>query len=128
MRKLIIWPGISRRIGACGLTHEGLSVFLNGLRSDLEDHYRIYSVLRDEEEPRFFHYLVAFADGGLMHEFDLSSMIPLRRTTCSSRPLNTIPVPSDRFQPRRLLYLRRAARFTLVVLPASSWPDQASQQ
>ena len=38
--------------------------------SDLENHYRIYCVLRDEEEPRFFRYLVAFADGGLMHEFD----------------------------------------------------------
>ncbi len=70
MRKLVLWPGISRRIGACGLTHEGLRAFLNGLRSDLEDHYRIYSVLRDEEDPRFFHYLVAFADAGMMHEFD----------------------------------------------------------
>jgi hypothetical protein len=70
MRTLIIWPGISRRIGACQLTHEGLVRFLNGLRSDLENHYQIYRVLRDEEEPRFFHYLVAFADGGLMHEFD----------------------------------------------------------
>ena len=70
MRKLIIWQGISRRIGACGLTHVGLPGFLNGLRSDLENHYQIYSVLRDEEEPRFFRYLVAFADGGLMHEFD----------------------------------------------------------
>jgi hypothetical protein len=44
--------------------------FLNGLRSDLENHYRIYSVLRDEEEPRFFRYLVTVADGGLMHDFD----------------------------------------------------------
>jgi hypothetical protein len=70
MRKLILWPGISRRIGAYGLTHEGLPVFLNGLRSDLEDLYKIYCVLRDVEEPRFFRYLVAFADGGLMHEFD----------------------------------------------------------
>lgn len=70
MRKLIIWPAISRRIGACGLTHQGLTAFLNGLRSDLETHYAIYRVLRDEEEPRFFRYLVAFADGGLMHEFD----------------------------------------------------------
>ena len=69
MRRLIIWPGISRRIGACSLTHEGLPVFLNRLRSDLEDHYRLYSILRDEEEPRFFRYLVTFADGGLMHEF-----------------------------------------------------------
>jgi len=40
------------------------------LRSDPEDHYRIFCVLRDEEEPRFFRYLAAFADGGLMHEFD----------------------------------------------------------
>jgi hypothetical protein len=63
MRKLIIWPGISRRIGACGLTHDGLLRFLNGLRSDLENHYGIYCVLRDEEEPRFFRYLVAFAAG-----------------------------------------------------------------
>ena len=70
MRKLIIWPGISRRIGGCGLTHEGLPLFLNGLRSDLENHYRIYCVLRDEEDPRFFRYLVAFSDGGLMHEFN----------------------------------------------------------
>ncbi|MBY0524175.1 MAG: hypothetical protein K2R98_12290 [Gemmataceae bacterium] len=45
-------------------------MFLNGLRSDLENHYRVYSVLRDEEEPRFFRYLVSIADGGLMHEFD----------------------------------------------------------
>lgn len=44
--------------------------FLNGLRSDLENHYRIYSVLRDEEEPRFFRYLVTLADGGFIHEFD----------------------------------------------------------
>jgi hypothetical protein len=44
--------------------------FLDGLRSDLENHHGIYGVLRDEEEPRFFHYLVAFADGGSMHEFD----------------------------------------------------------
>lgn len=70
MRRLIIWPGISRRIGACGLTHEGLLLFLNGLRSDLENHYQIYCVLRDEEEPRFFRYVVTFADGGLMHELD----------------------------------------------------------
>ena len=69
MRKLIIWPGISQRIGACGLTHEGLLAFLNGVRSDLENHYSIYYVLRDEEEPRFFRYLVAFADDGLLHEF-----------------------------------------------------------
>jgi hypothetical protein len=51
MRKLIIWPGISRRIGQCGLTHEGLPVFLNGLRYDLEDCYQINCGLRDEEEP-----------------------------------------------------------------------------
>ena len=70
MRRLIIWPGISRRIGACGLTHASLPVFLNSLRSDLENHYHVYCVLRDEEEPRFFHYLITFADGGLMHEFD----------------------------------------------------------
>jgi len=70
MRKLIIWPGISQRIGGCGLTHEGLTRFLNGLRSDLENYYRIYCVFRDPEEPRFFRYLVAFADGGLMHEFN----------------------------------------------------------
>jgi hypothetical protein len=70
MRRLVIWPGVSRRIGACGLTHEGLLRFLNGLRSDLEDLYRIYCVLRDEEEPRYFRYLITFADAGLMHEFD----------------------------------------------------------
>jgi len=70
MRKLVIWPGISQRIGACGLTHEGLLRFLNGLRSDLENHYPIYSVLRDEEDPRFFRYLVTLADGNLIHEFD----------------------------------------------------------
>jgi hypothetical protein len=70
MRKLVIWPGISQRMGACGLTHEGLLRFLNGLRSDLENHYPIYRVLRDEEEPRFFRYLVTFADGSLIHEFD----------------------------------------------------------
>jgi hypothetical protein len=70
MRKLIIWPGISLRIGGCGLTHEGLLRLLNGLRSDLENNYRTYCALRDEEEPRFFRYLVTVADGGLMHEFD----------------------------------------------------------
>jgi hypothetical protein len=70
MRKLILWPGISRRIGACGLTHEGLPVFLNTVRSDLENDYQSYRVLRDEEEPRLFRYLVTFADGGLMHEFN----------------------------------------------------------
>ncbi len=70
MRRLIVWPRISRQIGECRLTHDGLPVFLNGLRSDLENHYSIYCVLRDKEEPRFFRYLVAFADGGLMHEFD----------------------------------------------------------
>jgi hypothetical protein len=32
-------------------------------------HYQTYCVLRDEEDPRFFRYLVAFADGGSMHEF-----------------------------------------------------------
>ena len=64
MCRLIIWAGISRRIGACGLTHEGLLRFLHGLRSDLENHYRIYCVLRDEEDPRFFRYLTTFADGG----------------------------------------------------------------
>ena len=68
MRRLIIWPGISRRIGACRLTHEDLPVFLNGLRSDLENHYSIYCVLRDEEKPRYFRYLVAFADGGVTHD------------------------------------------------------------
>jgi hypothetical protein len=70
LRKLIIWPGISRRIGAYGLTHDGLPVFLNGLRSDLENHYSTFRVLRDAEDPRFFRYVVAFSDGGLMHEFD----------------------------------------------------------
>lgn len=69
MRRLVIWPGISRRIGACGLSHEGLVYFLNGLRSDLENYYHVYGTLRDEEEPRFFRYLVAYGDGGLMHEF-----------------------------------------------------------
>jgi hypothetical protein len=49
-------------------------VSLNGLRSDLENHYPIYCVLRDEEEPRFFRYLVTFADGGLMHEFDFVAL------------------------------------------------------
>ena len=40
------------------------------MRSDLENDYQIYRVLRDEEEPRFFRYLVAFTDGGLMHHFN----------------------------------------------------------
>jgi len=70
MRKLIIWSEISRRIGQCGLTHEGLSLFLNELRSDLEDHYRLYCGLRDEQEPRFFRYLMTFADGDVMHKFE----------------------------------------------------------
>ena len=70
MRKLILWPAISRRIGQCGLTHEGLPVFLNRLRHDLEDRYATHCGLRDEEEPRFFRFLLAFADGGLMHEFE----------------------------------------------------------
>ena len=70
MRKLIIWPGISRRIGTCGLTHEGLLRFLNRLRLELEDDYQTFCDLRDEENPRFFRYLVTFADGGLMHAFD----------------------------------------------------------
>jgi hypothetical protein len=70
MRRLVVWPGISRRIGACGMTHQGLPVFLNRLRSDLENQYSIYSNLRDVEEPRFFRYLIAFADTGVMHEFD----------------------------------------------------------
>jgi hypothetical protein len=39
------------------------------LRSELEDHYATYSVLRDEEEPRYFRYPLTFADGGSMHEF-----------------------------------------------------------
>ena len=70
MRKLIVWREISQRIGQCGLTHEGLPVFLNGLRSDLEDRYQVNCGLRDEEEPRFFRFLTTFADGGLMHEFE----------------------------------------------------------
>jgi hypothetical protein len=70
MRKLIIRPEISRRIGQCGLTHEGLPVFLNRLRSDLEDRYEINRSLRDEQEPRLFRFLMAFADGGLLHEFE----------------------------------------------------------
>jgi hypothetical protein len=70
MRKLILWPGISRRIGVCGLSHEGLPRFLNRMRFDLEEDYAIYRVLRDDEDPRFFRYLVTFADGNLMHEFD----------------------------------------------------------
>jgi hypothetical protein len=68
MRKLILWAEISRRIGACGLTREGLAVFLNRLRFDLEGQYQIHRVLRDEEEPRFFRYQLTSADGGLMHE------------------------------------------------------------
>jgi hypothetical protein len=71
MRKLIVWPGISRRLGACGLSHEGMLQFLNGLRFDLENNYRIYCVLRDTEDPRYFRYLASIADGGSMHEFDL---------------------------------------------------------
>jgi hypothetical protein len=70
LRKLIIWPGISRRIGACGLTHEGVPVFLTRLRSDLEDHYVTYRSLRDEEDPRYFRYLLSFPDGDLLHEFE----------------------------------------------------------
>ncbi len=70
MRKLIIWPGISRRIGQCGLSHEGLPLFLNGLRNDLENRYPITCGLRDEEDPRFFRFLTTFADGGVMHEFE----------------------------------------------------------
>jgi hypothetical protein len=70
MRKLILWSEISRRIGQCGLTHEGLPVFLNELRSDLADHYRLYCGLRDEEEPRFFRYFMTFSDGDLMHSFE----------------------------------------------------------
>jgi hypothetical protein len=70
MRKLIIWSEISRRIGQCGLSHNGLPVFLNNLRSDLEDRYSLYHGLRDDEEPRFFRFLATFADGDLMHEFE----------------------------------------------------------
>ncbi len=70
MRRLIIWPGISRRIGACGLTHEGLPRFLNRVRYDLENEYQLYYVHRDAEDPRYFRYPVTFADDGLMHEFD----------------------------------------------------------
>jgi hypothetical protein len=70
MRRLIIWPDISRRLGATGLTHEALLRLLNGMRSDLETHYAIYSVLRDEDEPRYFRYLVSVVDGPTLHEFD----------------------------------------------------------
>ncbi len=70
MRKLILWPGISRRLGTCGLTHEGLLALLNRLRSDLENNYRIHCPFRDQEEPRFFHYLVTISEGALMHQFD----------------------------------------------------------
>jgi hypothetical protein len=70
MRKLIVWPEISRRIGECRLTHEGLPVFLNRLRQDLEEHYRVHCGLRDTEDPRFFRYLMTFADGGSLHEFE----------------------------------------------------------
>jgi hypothetical protein len=52
------------------LTHEGLPAFLNSFRYDLEGCYQANCGLRDEEEPRFFRFLTAFADGGVMHEFE----------------------------------------------------------
>ena len=55
-------------VGECRLTHEGLLVFLTGLLR-LGEPLRELFRLRHDEEPRFFHYLVTFADGGLMHEF-----------------------------------------------------------
>jgi hypothetical protein len=52
------------------LDARGPALFLNALRSDLEDRYTIYCGLRDEVEPRYFRFLTTFADGGSMHVFE----------------------------------------------------------
>jgi hypothetical protein len=72
LRRLILWPQISRRIGACGLTRAGLVKFLTDLRHHLENSYPIFRSLRDQDDPRYFTYLASLADGELLHQFEFT--------------------------------------------------------
>lgn len=70
MRRVVISPTISRRIGACGLTHIGVAEVLDRLHTDLKYTYPENHDYRDEDDPRVFHYLIIFKDADMVHDFN----------------------------------------------------------
>jgi hypothetical protein len=60
---------MSRRLGDCGLSRTATVRFLLRLRDDLENHYQHFRSMRHPRNPEFFGYLLAVADGAVMHRF-----------------------------------------------------------
>jgi hypothetical protein len=69
MRRLRIDSEMSRRLGECGLSRNAAIRFRVALRDDLENRYELYRSSRHPEDPRFFPYPLAIADGALTHRF-----------------------------------------------------------
>lgn len=69
MRCTTVPPEISRSIGQCGLTRNGVVRVITDLHAELPEHYPHYQQLRHPEDDRLFFYFAALADGDLLHEF-----------------------------------------------------------
>ncbi len=69
MRRTIASPEITRRIGQCGLTRNGVVRILAGPQGELPQQYSRYCGLRHPEDERLFFFFDVFADGDRMHTF-----------------------------------------------------------
>lgn len=69
MRRTVVAPEISRRIGECRLTRNGVVRLIAGLHVELPQRYVHYSRLRHPDDDRLFFFFDAFADGDRMHTF-----------------------------------------------------------
>jgi hypothetical protein len=69
MRRLRIDSEMSRRLGDCGLSRNAAIRFRVALRDDLEKRYDLYRPSRHPEDPAYFLYRLAVADGAMTHRF-----------------------------------------------------------
>ena len=72
MRRTTVPPEISRLIGQCGLTRNGIVRVISDLHTELPEHYPHYPSQRHPEDDRLFYYFTTVADGSLLHEFTFS--------------------------------------------------------
>ncbi len=69
MRRTKVPPEITRLLGMCGLTRNGAVRVLAGLHDELPQQYGRWQHLRHPEDDRLFFFVIAVADGGLLHSF-----------------------------------------------------------
>jgi len=69
VRRTVVPPEITRLIGECGLTRDGVVRVFTGLHGELPQRYARFRGLRHPEDDRLFFFFDAFADGDRMHTF-----------------------------------------------------------